>query len=80
MSLGVRTNRVVCILINEVKASKENTMAAAYHRFMNGAHLAISKTGLTNPEIKKNMPHGPGNDASGAVNKTPGKVSTVTGK
>lgn len=55
-------------------------MAAAYHRFMNGAHLPISKTGLTNPEIKKNMPHGPGNDASGAVNKTPGKVSTVTGK
>jgi hypothetical protein len=55
-------------------------MAAAYHRFMNGAHLAVTKTGLTNPEIKKNLPHGPGNDASGAVNKTPGKVSPVTGK
>lgn len=55
-------------------------MAAAYHRFMNGAHLPITKTGLTNPEIKKNMPHGPGNDASGAVNKTPGKASPVTGK
>lgn len=55
-------------------------MAAAYHRFMNGAHLAVTKTGLTNPEIKKNMPHGPGNDASGAVNKSPGKSSPVTGK
>jgi len=55
-------------------------MAAAYHRFMNGAHLAISKTGLTNPEIMKNTPHGPGSDASGAVNKTAGKGSAVTGK
>lgn len=55
-------------------------MAAAYHRFMNGAHLAVTITGKTNPDIKKNSPHGPGNDASGAVNKTPGKVSPVTGK
>ena len=59
---------------------EENMAAAAYHRFMNGAHLAVTKTALTNPEIAKNSPHGPGNDASGAVGKTPGKVSTVTGK
>lgn len=55
-------------------------MSAAYHVFKNGALLPITKTGLTNPEIKKNTPHGPGNDASGAVNKTPGKASPVTGK
>lgn len=55
-------------------------MSAAYHRFMNGAVVAVTTTALTNPEIAKNSPHGPGNDASGAVNKTPGKVSPVTGK
>jgi hypothetical protein len=55
-------------------------MAAAYHRFMNGATVAITKTAKTNPEIAKNLPHGPGGDASGAVNKTPGKVSPVTHK
>ena len=52
-------------------------MAAAYHRFYNGAVLAVSKTALTNPEIAKNNPHGPGNAADGAVNKTPGKGSKV---
>jgi len=55
-------------------------MAAAYHRFMNGVVVAVTTTGLTNPTIRKNNPHGPGNDASGAVNKTPGKVSPVTHK
>lgn len=55
-------------------------MAAAYHIFKNGAVSAITITGITNPEIRKNNPHGPGNDASGAVNKTPGKVSPVTHK
>lgn len=55
-------------------------MAAAYHIFKNGELVAITTTGITNPEIRKNTPHGPGNDASGAVNKTPGKVSPVTGK
>jgi hypothetical protein len=55
-------------------------MAAAYHRFMNGVHVAITRTGLTHPDIRKNNPHGPGNAADGAVNKTPGKVSPVTGK
>lgn len=59
---------------------KELAMAAAYHVFKNGALVAITKTGLTNPEIKKNLPHGPGNDSSGAVSKTPGKASPVTGK
>lgn len=54
-------------------------MAAAYHRFMNGAHLAVTKTGITNPEIRKNTPHGPGNNV-GVVNKTPGAPSAVTGK
>lgn len=55
-------------------------MSAAYHVVKNGVVTAVTTTGLTNPEIKKNLPHGPGNDASGAVNKTPGKVSPVTGK
>ena len=55
-------------------------MAAAYHIFKNGAVSAITITGRTNPEIRKNTPHGPGNSADGAVGKTPGKVSPVTHK
>jgi hypothetical protein len=55
-------------------------MSAAYHIFKNGAVTAVTTTGLTNANIKKNSPHGPGNAADGAVNKTPGKVSPVTGK
>ncbi len=54
-------------------------MAAAYHRFMNGAVVAVTKTGKTNPEIKKSLPNGPGND-SGSGSKTPGAVSVVTHK
>lgn len=55
-------------------------MAAAYHRFMNGAHLAITKTGRTNPEIKKNTPHGHPAGDGGVINKNPSAVSPVTGK
>jgi len=55
-------------------------MAAAYHVYKHGAAVAVTRTGITNPEIKKNSPHGPGNAADGAVNKTPGKVSPVTHK
>jgi hypothetical protein len=55
-------------------------MSAAYHVFKNGELVAVTTTGLTNPEIKKNLPHGPGNGGGGAVNKTPGKASPVTGK
>lgn len=55
-------------------------MAAAYHRFHNGAVLAITKTGLTNPEIRKNMPHGNPAGDGGVVQKFGAKVSTTTSK
>lgn len=56
-------------------------MAAAYHTFCDGVTRAVTKTGKTNPEIRKNTPHGPGNASQDlAISKTPGKVSTVTGK
>jgi hypothetical protein len=55
-------------------------MAAAYHRFMNGTVLAVTKTGNTNPEIKKNLPHGNPAGDQGVTNKTPGAYSAVTGK
>lgn len=55
-------------------------MAAAYHRFMNGVLVAVTRTGRTNPEIMKNMPHGNPAGEGGVVNKTPGAVSAVTGK
>ena len=55
-------------------------MAAAYHRFTNGTTVAITKTGKTDPDIRKNTPHGnPAGDA-GPISKTPGSVSVVTGK
>lgn len=55
-------------------------MAAAYHRFYNGGHLAVTKTGRTNPEIKKNTPHGNPAGDQGVVQKSPGSTSVVTGK
>jgi len=55
-------------------------MSAAYHVFKNGVLVPVTTTGLTNSLIKINLPHGPGNAADGAVNKTPGKTSPVTGK
>ena len=55
-------------------------MAAAYHRFMNGAVVAITKTGRTNPEIKRNTPHGHPAGDGGVINKNPGAKSAVTGK
>ena len=55
-------------------------MAAAYHRFYNGAVLAVTKTAKTNPEIAKNTPHGHPAGDSGVINKTPGALSAVTGK
>ena len=56
-------------------------MAAAYHRFYNGTVVAISKTGKTDPDIRKNNPHGPGPAGdSGPIQKTPGSTSVVTGK
>ena len=54
-------------------------MAAAYHVFKNGVLVPVTTTGLTSPGIKKNMPHGPGND-SGTGSKAPGSPSQVTGK
>lgn len=50
-------------------------MAAAYHIFLNGATVARTKTGRTNPEIKHNTPHGnpaTDNDPGAIVGKTPG--------
>jgi hypothetical protein len=49
-------------------------MAAAYHIFKNGAVVAETKTGKTNPEIKTNTPHGnPATDSGGGtIGKTPG--------
>lgn len=60
-------------------------MAAAYHIFKNGIVEAITRTAITTPGIAKNNPHGPGNDASGAINKTApaglkGHTSTTSGK
>lgn len=56
-------------------------MAAAYHVFSHGATRAITTTGTTNPDIRKNTPHGPGNATQDfPTSKSPGKVSTVTGK
>lgn len=60
-------------------------MAAAYNLLFNGVEKQITRTALTNPEIAKNNPHGPGRDASGAVNKTApagrkSSTSTTSGK
>lgn len=55
-------------------------MSAAYYVVKNGIATGITITGLTNPNIKKNIPHGnPGGDM-GPVNKSPGAPSAVTGK
>lgn len=54
-------------------------MSAAYHRFFNGAHVAVSITGKTN-DIKRNTPHGNPAGEGGVTRKTPGSVSVVTGK
>ncbi len=54
-------------------------MAAAYMVVKNGIATAVTITGRTTPGIKKNMPHGPGND-SGSGSKSPGATSVVTGK
>ena len=55
-------------------------MAAAYHRFHNGAHLPVTVTAKTNPEIAKNSPHGNPAGEGGVTNKSPGAPSAVTGK
>lgn len=52
-------------------------MAAAYHRFYNGAVVAITKTGQTHPDIRKNTPHGNPGAEGGVTNKTPGSGSKV---
>lgn len=55
-------------------------MAAAYHVFKFGVAKGITKTGLTNPEIMKTLPHGNPPGEAGVVNKTPGAISPVTGR
>jgi len=55
-------------------------MAAAYHRFQNGGLIAVTKTGLTDPDIRRNTPHGNPAGDQGVINKTPGAPSAVTGK
>ena len=49
-------------------------MAAAYHIFKNGVVVAQTTTGRTNPEIRRNTPHGNPADSSGGglIGKTPG--------
>jgi hypothetical protein len=55
-------------------------MSAAFHIFKNGAVVAVTKTGLTNENIKINTPHGHPAGNSGVTRKTPGAPSAVTGK
>ena len=59
-------------------------MAAAYHTYKNGAVVAQTKTGRTNPEIVNGLPKGnPATDnGGGVIGKTPGGNggSVVTGR